>query len=128
MISSVLSVLIGILVVFPFFMSLCMYIYARWKGRPFSVRKSADYTTPFLFLSVYIIAHTLFGDGVGYILLVATIIIMIGLAIYEKIRRKDFQIGVLLRRAWRLYFIILVFSYIVLIVIGLVWTIIDAVH
>lgn len=128
MIASFLSILMGILAVFPFLISLSLFMFTRWTGRSFSMRKNADYTTPFLFLSVYIIAHTLFGDGVGYVLCIVSIVIVIAFAIYEKRRVKDFKIGILLRKAWRLYFIILVFVYIILIVIGLVWAVIHALN
>lgn len=128
MIHIFISTLIGILAVFPFFISFCLYVFARWSGRPFSMRKNADYTTPFLFLSVYIIAHTLIGDGVGYVLLIVAILMMIIFAIYEKRRVKDFNVGMLLRKVWRFYFIVLVFAYILLIISGLILAVIHAVN
>ncbi len=124
MMSTFVSILIGIIVICPFLLSICLYIFKRWTGRPISMKKNADYTTPFLFLSVYIIAHTLFGDGVGYFVIITAILIVILSAIYEKRRVKDFQIGLLLRKVWRLFFIILAVTYLLLIMIGLVLTII----
>lgn len=125
--STFIAVLIGIIIVCPFLLSIWLSILKKWTGRQISMKRQADYTTPFLFVSVYIIARTLFGSGVGYIISIIAITIVLLYAIYEKRRVKDFKISPLLRKVWRLYFVILVISYLVLIIIGVVGAIIHAV-
>lgn len=125
--STFIAILIGITIVFPFLVSVFFLILKKWTGRTITMKTNADYTTPFLFASVYVIARSLFGGGVGYTLFIIAILIGLLYAIYEKRRVKDFEISKLFRKVWRLYFIFLVIAYILLIVIGLVLAIIHAV-
>lgn len=123
MIGTVLSVLIGAIVVFPFVISFCLLILYRQVRRKPTMKKIADYTTPFLFLSVYVIAHTIFGEGVGFIMSVISLVLALGFAVHERRRVKDFNIVNLLRKVWRLFFIILLVVYFLLMITGLVLTI-----
>lgn len=125
MILTGLSILIGIIALFPFIISICLLLFYRQVGRKPTIRKIADYTTPFLFLSVYLIAHTIFGDGVGYIIALTAVTIVLIFAVYERKRVKDFEIMYLLRKAWRVFFILLLIVYILLLIVGLILTIID---
>lgn len=126
MTSTILSMLFGIFILFPFIWSfLILVIYKRRGIAPSSVLgPAADMTTPFLFLSVYIIAKTAFGDGVGFYIALIAIIIMIIYSIYEKMNAKELRIIRLLRKVWRLYFLILVVAYIILLILGVVINII----
>lgn len=123
MIGTFFSVLIGIIVLFPFGISICLLLFYRRIGRKLTMKKIADYTTPFLFLSTYITAHAIFGEGVGYIIAIVAIVITLIFAVYERRRAKDFKITYLLRKVWRLFFILLIIVYCLLIIIGLVLTI-----
>lgn len=125
MISTGLSILIGIIALFPFIISICLLLFYRKVGRKPTMRKVADYTTPFLFLSVYLIAHTIYGDGVGYIIALIAVAIILIFAIRERKRVKDFEILYLLRKAWRVFFILLLIAYVLLIIIGVILAIIE---
>lgn len=127
MTSTILSMLFGIFILFPFIWSfLILVIYKRRGIAPSSVLgPTADMTTPFLFLSVYIIAKTTFGDGVGFYISLTAIIIMIIYSIYEKMNVKELRIIRLLRKVWRLYFLILAVAYIILLIIGVVINVIE---
>lgn len=123
MIGLFLSILVGSIAIFPFVVSLILVVFHRSVGRKMTMKKIADITTAFLFLSVYMIAHSLFGDGVGYVLSIVSIVIVLVFAILERRRVKDFHIIHLLRKVWRLFFILLMIAYFSLIIIGLVLTI-----
>lgn len=122
MIGTILSVLFGIVVYFPFiWMFLILVIYKRRGIAPSSVLgPAADMTTPLLFLSVYVITQTIFGTGAGYYIVTIAIIIMIIYSIYEKMNVKELRIIRLLRKIWRLFFLVLVVAYFVLLIIGLI--------
>lgn len=122
MVGTIVSILIGSAVVFPFiWMFLILVIYKRRGISPASVLGlAADLTTPLLFLSVYVISHTIFGNGSGTYIVIIAIIIMIIFSIYEKKNVKDLSIIRLLRKVWRLYFLILVTAYFTLLVIGII--------
>lgn len=125
--STFITILIGIMIVSPILVSVFFLIFKKWTGRTITMKTRADYITPFLFASVYIIARALFGDGVGYTLLIIAIVIGLLYAIYEKRRVKDFEISRLFRKIWRLYFILLFIAYVLLMTMGLVLAIIHAV-
>ena len=122
MMGTILSVLLGIVVYFPFiWMFLILVIYKRRGIAPSSVLgPAADMTTPLLFLSVYVITQTIFGTGAGYYIVTIAIIIMIIYSIYEKMNVKELRIIRLLRKIWRLFFLVLVVAYFVLLIIGLI--------
>ena len=127
MLHTILSVLFGILIFCPFIITiLVLMIYRRLGTAPVSVLgQAADLTTPFLFLSVYIIARTIYGDLVGVYISITSIIIIIIYTIVEKMNVKEFMIKRFLRKVWRLFFLLLSSSYIILLIIGLVLKIIE---
>ena len=122
MMGTILSVLLGIVVYFPFiWMFLILVIYKRRGIAPSSVLgPAADMTTPLLFLSVYVITQTIFGNGAGYYIVTIAIIIMIIYSIYEKMNVKELRIIRLLRKIWRLFFLVLVVAYFILLIIGVI--------
>lgn len=121
MISTFLAQLAGVVVLFPFIiMIVLLVIYRRMGKAPATViGHTADLTTPFLFLSIYIMANTIFGVGVGFYIAMITLIIMIIYAIIERKKVKDFQITRLVRKVWRFLFIVLAIAYLVLLVLGM---------
>ena len=127
MLHTILSVVFSILIFCPFIVTiLVLMIYRRRGTAPVSVLgQAADLTTPFLFLSVYIIARTIYGDLVGVYISITSIIIIIIYSIVEKMKVKDFMIKRFLRKVWRLFFLLLSSSYVILLIIGLVLKIIE---
>ena len=86
---------------------------------------AADFTTPFLFLAVYIISRTIFGTGSGSYIAAIAIIITISYTVTERFKVKDFQIVRLLRKTWRLFFLILAAAYIILLIAGVILKIVE---
>ncbi|MGG0667128.1 DUF3397 domain-containing protein [Sporosarcina koreensis] len=120
MVNGFLSILTAILVLFPFVITIAFLIVMRKMGKaPAAViGKAADFTTPFLFLSVYITSMTIFGKGTGFYIMSIAILIAIFLAIVERTKEKEFQISRVLQKTWRVYFLLLSLSYVILLVIG----------
>ena len=121
MISTFLSLLTGVIIVFPFIIMILFLVINRRLGKSPSILigRAADVTTPFLFLSVYVISHTTFGDGVGFYITIVALIITIIYAVIERKRVKEFRIMRLLRKVWRLLFIVLAIAYLVLLAVGM---------
>jgi hypothetical protein len=122
-----LSVLFGIFILCPYIVTiLILMIYRRLGTAPATVLgQAADLTTPFLFLSVYIIARTIYGDLVGVYISISAISIIIIYSIVEKRSVKEFLIKRFLRKVWRLFFLLLSSSYVILLLIGLVLKIME---
>ncbi|WP_342512695.1 DUF3397 domain-containing protein [Sporosarcina sp. FSL K6-1522] len=125
--NGVISALIGIVIVCPFVVTLAFLIIRKKLGKsPASgIGLAVDVTTPLLFLAVYIISRTIVGEGVEVYVAGIALIIAIVYAVIERLKVKEFQILRLLRKIWRLYFLILLSAYFVLIGVGLVLKIID---
>lgn len=83
------------------------------------IGKAADFTTPFLFLSVYITSLSVFGKGTGFYITSIAILIAMLSAVVERLREKEFQIVRVLQRTWRLYFLLLSLAYLILLVVGI---------
>lgn len=127
MVNGFLSILTAILVLFPFVITIAFLIVMRKMGKaPAAViGKAADFTTPFLFLSVYITSMTIFGKGTGFYIMSIAILIAIFLAIVERTKEKEFQISRVLQKTWRVYFLLLSLSYVILLVIGVSFKILE---
>jgi hypothetical protein len=121
MLNNLLSILTGIIVLFPFLITIAFLIGMRKMGKaPAAViGKAADFTTPFLFLSVYITSLTIFGKGTGFYLMSIAILIAIFFAVAERLGEKDFLIKRVVQKTWRLYFLLLSLAYVVLLVVGI---------
>jgi len=128
--STVISVLLGILIVFPFLLTFLILLFFRRRGRaPATViGLAADWTTPFLFLAVYSITRSIFDRGIGVYIAVIAILITITYTIVERFKEKEFQIVRLLRKTWRLFFLILAALYFVLLIVGIVLKIMDSLN
>ncbi|MDN4607560.1 DUF3397 domain-containing protein [Sporosarcina highlanderae] len=122
MIHGIISVLIGIVIVFPFLITIVFLVTMRKLGKaPVSVLgQAADWTTPFLFLSVYITSSAIFGEGMGYYITGIAILVAILQAVFERMKEKEFKITRSVHKTWRLYFLILGLSYLILIVAGVI--------
>lgn len=120
--SFVLSIIIGIIILCPFVITLGVLVYGKRKGKaPASlVGKAADWTTPFLFFSVFLITHTIFDGEVSTFVILPFVILVIMFAIHERVTQKDFQIMRVLRKVWRISFLLLLIAYLALFVFGIV--------
>lgn len=130
MLSSVLSVLFAIIVIFPFVVTITVLAIYKKRGKaPVKVLgEAADWTTPFLFVSVYIVAHSIFDVDVAFYIMLTFVILVLAFAIYERVTVKDFRIIRLMRKIWRISFILLLFVHIGLLLTGLILKIIASVN
>ena len=83
------------------------------------VGKAADWTTPFLLISVYFISLAVFGEGSGFVISGAMIVIALSFATMERLKEKEFQVIRFAQKTWRMYFLLLAVSYLVLLCIGM---------
>ncbi|MCZ2258880.1 DUF3397 family protein [Sporosarcina sp. G11-34] len=128
--STFISVLVGVLIACPFFVTIALLFFFRRKGKSPAkvIGFAADVTTPFLFLAIYIISRSIFEIEVGFYIAIIAVILAIVYAVIERTKRKEFQVVQFLRKTWRLFFLTLAMAYIVLLVLGVVLKIIDYVY
>ncbi|MEK5039658.1 DUF3397 family protein [Sporosarcina sp. FSL K6-3457] len=125
--NGITSTFFGGVILFPFIVTVLFLIIMRRMGKaPASViGLAADVTTPFLFLTVYVASRTIIGEGTGVYIIGAAIIIAIARIVMERVKVKEFQIAPLLRKTWRLYFLVLTVGYILLLLGGVIAKVID---
>jgi phosphoglycerol transferase MdoB-like AlkP superfamily enzyme len=99
----------------------------RKTGRSLSkvLGHAADWTTPVLFISVYIISSTVFQNGQALYMISITLIIAIIYAVIERIHVKEFKISYFFKKLRRLIFLILSICYVLLLVIGLILKVVE---
>ncbi|CAM3086984.1 DUF3397 domain-containing protein [Filibacter tadaridae] len=124
---SVISSTLGAIILFPWIIAFVFLVVMRKMGRsPATViGLAADTATPFLFLAVYVISRTVIGLETGIYIATIAVLIVIVCSIIERFKVKEFQILHLLRKTWRLYFLVLTGSYFILLLTGIAFKIIN---
>jgi Protein of unknown function (DUF3397) len=125
--NGVISMFFGGVILFPYIVTLLILVIVRKMGKaPASViGLAADVTTPVLFLTIYIVSRTIIGEGVGVYIAGIAIMIAIVHVVIERFKVKEFQIVRLLRKTWRLYFLVLTVSYVLLILVGVIVKVVE---
>ncbi|WP_318615542.1 DUF3397 family protein [Sporosarcina sp. YIM B06819] len=118
----IISTIFGGLILFPYIVMLVFLVVMRKMGKaPASIiGLAADMTTPLLFLTVYLVSREIMGEGVGIYIAGIAVIIAIVRIVLERMKVKEFQIVHLLRKTWRLYFLVLTVSYLLLLLVGMI--------
>ena len=118
--NGVISSFLGTIILFPFIVTIVILIVMKKMGKAPAkvIGLAADFTTPFLFLAIYVISYTLFGDGVGVYIAAIAVAMAILLAFIERGKVKEFRILRLLLKIWRFYFLVLLAVYLILLLSG----------
>jgi hypothetical protein len=121
---------LGMIILFPFIVTIAFMVVMRKMGKaPASILGlAADVTTPLLFISVYVVSQSVFGQGIWIYIMGIAIIIAIVYALIERSKVKEFQIARLLRKTWRFYFLVLLAAYVILLITGMVMKIVEYVR
>ena len=118
---------LAIFLFFPYFFTILSLFILKKIG--FSKAKAfgfaADLTTPFFIIALPIIANSIWGWSFSAILLGVLLVIAIIFTYIEWRTQKEINIPLLLRKIWRSYFLLLSILYIVLMIAGLVYWIIN---
>ncbi|KAA0966609.1 DUF3397 domain-containing protein [Sporosarcina sp. ANT_H38] len=125
--NEVITAFLAAIILFPFLVTIVFMVVIREMGKaPASnLGLAADVTTPLLFLAVYVVSRTVFGQGIWVYIVGIAIIIAIIFALIERRKMKEFQIVRLLRRTWRFYFLVLFVAYVILLITGMVLKIVE---
>ena len=119
--------LLAIFLFFPFFFTiLSLFILKKIglsKAKAFGF--AADLTTPFFIIALPIIAKSIWGWSFSAILLGVLLIVAIIFTYFEWRTQKEINIPLLLKKIWRSYFLLLSILYIVLMIVGIVYWIIN---
>ncbi|NME05230.1 DUF3397 family protein [Psychrobacillus sp. BL-248-WT-3] len=115
--------LVSIIVLVPAILFIISFVIAKYafRKRKKSIGIAADITTFLLFFSVSHVFNVIFGKEIGFIIIIIfAIFIATIMTILEWRMKKEIEIKPLLRKVWRLFFILLCFMYALLWIIGVI--------
>ena len=117
---------IGAIFIFaPFLAFILLILLTRKKLKRRAIGLSADVTTFLLFISVPVSMKALWDIDISFAVSVTAIIIAIILLIIEWKKSKEIEVLKYARKTWRLYFLLLSMSYILIWLTGLALTLIS---
>ncbi|WP_369916925.1 DUF3397 family protein [Planomicrobium sp. MB-3u-38] len=117
---------IGAIFIFaPFLAFILLILLTRKKLKRRAIGLSADVTTFLLFISVPVSMKALWDVDISFAVYVTAIIIAIILLIIEWKKSKEIEVLKYARKTWRLYFLLLSMSYILIWLTGLALTLIS---
>lgn len=117
---------IGAIFIFaPFLAFILLILLTRKKLKRRAIGLSADVTTFLLFISVPVSMKALWDVDISFAVSVTAIIIAIILLIIEWKKSKEIEVLKYARKTWRLYFLLLSMSYILIWLTGLALTLIS---
>ena len=114
--------LISIVVLVPAILFVLTFAIAKYglHKRKKSVGIAADITTFLLFFSVSHVFNIIFEKEIGFIITMIAVLIATIITILEWRMKKEIEIKPLLRKIWRLFFILLCIMYALLWLIGVI--------
>ena len=117
---------IGAIFIFaPFLAFILLILLSRKKLKRRAIGFSADVTTFLLFLSVPVSMEALWELNISFAVSVTAIVIAIILLVIEWKKSKEIEVLKYIRKTWRLYFLLLSISYILIWATGLALTVIS---
>lgn len=114
--------LISAFILIPAILFIFTFAVAKYalKKRKKSIGIAADITTFLLFFSVSIVFNIVFDKEIGFLIIIIAILIATLLTILEWRSKKEIEVQSLLRKIWRLFFILLCVTYALLWLIGVI--------
>ena len=118
---TIIHFLLSVIIFFPMLVFIVTYIICKRKVsavRAFGI--ASDQTTFWLFFSVPLAISSLWSVNTGMICISIAIIIAMIVTYIDWRTKKEIEIKPLLRKVWRLYFLMLATSYTVVWIIGII--------
>lgn len=115
---------LAVVIFFPFLITFVSYIVLKLFGlkKKQRTRLAADLTTPFLIVSIPLIFQAVWN--IPFLLIFIALLMFVAIIITYKEWRKVKEINVpkLLKRIWRAYFLGGIAVYVVLLIVGILYT------
>ncbi len=123
----IIQYLVSLIICFPIILFIITYAicHKRKKSAVKCFGCAADVTTFVLLFSVPLSISSLWGMNFNLIVFVIEIVIAIIFTYIDWRNKKEIEILPLLKKVWRLYFILLTIAYIVIWIVGLIQSIIE---
>jgi len=122
---AIIHMLLSVIIFFPVLVFFVTYMICKRKtskARAFGM--ASDQTTLWLFFSVPLAIAGVWNIHVGIVIIMVAIIIAMILTYIEWRTKKEIEVRSLLRKVWRVYFLMLTITYGAVWIIGLVHNVI----
>lgn len=127
MMKTIIHILLSVVIFFPMLIFIATYYICKRRQlsavRAFGI--ASDQTTIWLFFSVPLAISGLWGVDVGSVVIMISIVIAMLFTFIEWRTKKEIEIKPLLRKVWRVFFLMLTTSYIAIWVFGLIQSIVQ---
>ncbi len=123
----VIQYLLSIIIFFPIILFFITYfiIRKRKKSKVKAFGIASDLTTLVLFFSVPLSISSLWEKNYNVVVFIIALIIAIVFTYIDWRTKKEIEILRLLKKVWRLYFILLTMAFLVIWIVGLIQSIIE---
>ncbi|WP_301108212.1 DUF3397 domain-containing protein [Sporosarcina sp.] len=118
--------IIGAILLFPFIvLFVLLLVFKKIRVTP-SKRfgLAVDFTTPFVASAVTVLLHAIWDQWLGVYVIGTVCVIAILFSIIERIKEKEFRTQLVLRKTWRVFFLLVTAAYFLLIISGIILQII----
>lgn len=105
--------ILSFFILFPVLIYVIVFSISKYilHKRKKSLGIAADVTTLLLYLSVSLVYSIVFSENIGFILVVSSILIATIITYFEWRSKKEIEVIPLLRKIWRLFFLLLCVFY-----------------
>lgn len=120
--NDIFNAIISFLLLYPIVLFILVFIVSKFllhKGKK-SIGMAADVTTFLLFFSVSHVYSVIFSENIGFILIICSLLLATILTFLDWRTKKEMEVRPLLRKIWRLLFILLCLFYAFLWIFGVI--------
>ncbi|MFJ7825052.1 DUF3397 domain-containing protein [Psychrobacillus sp. NPDC096623] len=113
---------LSVLIIYPIVVFLAVFLFSKsvLHKRKKSIGIASDITTFFLYFSIANLFTFIFLKQIGWYLVICSIVLATIMTILEWRSKKEIEVIPLLRKIWRLLFLLLCFVYAVLWLFGVI--------
>lgn len=119
--------IIALFLFVPFIFTIISFIiFAKLKvNKGKALGYAADLTTPLFMITIPIVVNTVWDIHITFYFICALLIIGIIVTFIEWRTKKEIEIPLCLRKIWRIYFLLLSVMYMLVMIIGLIYEIVQ---
>ena len=120
--NDIFNMIISFLLLFPIVLFIIVFIVSKYflHKRKKSIGIAADVTTFLLFFSVSHVYSVIFSKDIGFFLIICSLLLATILTFLDWRTKKEMEVRPLLRKIWRLLFMLLCLFYAFLWVFGVI--------
>ncbi|TQR15921.1 DUF3397 domain-containing protein [Psychrobacillus lasiicapitis] len=118
----IFNTIVSFFILFPIVLFILTFIVSKYilHKRKKSIGIAADITTFLLFFSVTHVFSVIFSKNIGFELVICSLIFATVLTFLDWRSKREIEVGPLLRKIWRLLFILLCLFYVFLWLFGVI--------